>query len=103
MVLAPSASSINLPEKYATKFDRPWLKPKTRLHSSQTFAKNWRWFKNLKIQGINSTFNEVLQILEQNDCFFVGYGSGIKNILLGTIKEKSLLKIAGETTCNSFK
>uniref|UniRef100_A0AC34G4U0 Uncharacterized protein n=1 Tax=Panagrolaimus sp. ES5 TaxID=591445 RepID=A0AC34G4U0_9BILA len=69
----------------------------------QTLAQNWRWFKNLKIQGIDSTFAEVLKILEENDCFFVGYGSGIKNILLGKIKEQSLLKIEGETTCDSFK
>ena len=72
-------------------------------YNSTEFTYNWFWFKELKIQGFDDTLVKLMQLLDSRDCFFMPYGDGVRNILIGTIKDVSMLKIAGETTCDAYK
>uniref|UniRef100_A0AC34F943 Uncharacterized protein n=1 Tax=Panagrolaimus sp. ES5 TaxID=591445 RepID=A0AC34F943_9BILA len=104
MVRVRNSSTIYLPLKYAT-FEVPWLRRQysSFLYKSPSLTYNWNWFKELKIQGLDSTLNNVIQLLDQHNCYFVAYGKGVKNIVIGAVKDRSLLEISGETTCDAFK
>uniref|UniRef100_A0AC35GM71 Uncharacterized protein n=1 Tax=Panagrolaimus sp. PS1159 TaxID=55785 RepID=A0AC35GM71_9BILA len=98
-----AGNSTSLPTKYV-KFGLPWAtRSSAFLYKGHTLTYNWNWFKELKIQGLDSTLNYVIQLLDQNDCYFIAYGKGVKNIIIGAVKDRSLLEISGETTCDAFK
>uniref|UniRef100_A0A914Y4N1 Uncharacterized protein n=1 Tax=Panagrolaimus superbus TaxID=310955 RepID=A0A914Y4N1_9BILA len=99
-----NATTVYLPAKYAT-YDVPWLQQQHSifLYKSPTLTYNWSWFKELKIQGLDTTLSTVIELLDQHNCYFVAYGRGVKNIIIGAVKDRSLLEISGETTCNAFK
>ena len=61
------------------------------------------WMKELKIRGLNATVTELLDVLEKQGCLFIAYGEAVKDLLLGSIKDTSPLKIEGESTCDITK
>ena len=56
--------------------------------------------KELKIRGLNITLSEFFDVFEKSGCLFIPYGEAVKDLLLGSIKDTSPLKIEGASSCH---
>lgn len=97
--------SVKFPRMFHTDFARPWVRKdiNAQLYNSKSLTYNWYWMKELRIRGLNRTISEFLGVLEKGGCLFIPYGEAIKDLLTGSIKDTSPLKIEGESTCNVNK